>query len=88
MQGGRAVSKWNLFTQKIYKEGKAKNKNYQFRDALKDASRRKSEMGAMNVSRKSSRKSSRSAAATGGSRRTRTSSRGRSRSSRRSRSNQ
>lgn len=86
MQGGRAVSKWNLFTKKIYKEGKAKNKNYQFRDALRDASRRKSEMGAMNVSRKKGR----SAAATGGSRRSRTSSKGRSRSSSkgRSRSNQ
>ena len=25
MKGGRAVSQWNLFTQKVYKEGKAKN---------------------------------------------------------------
>jgi hypothetical protein len=68
MKGGRAVSQWNLFTQKVYKEGKAKNSNYKFRDALKDASRRKAEMGSMNVSRKRSRKSARSAALTGGSR--------------------
>lgn len=68
MKGGRAVSQWNLFTQKVYKEGKAKNSNYKFRDALKDASRRKGEMGSMNVSRKRSRKSARSAAMAGGSR--------------------
>jgi hypothetical protein len=72
MKGGRAVSKWNLFTQKVYKEGKAKNSNYKFRDALRDASRRKAEMGSMNVSRKRSRKSSRSASLAGGSRRNRT----------------
>jgi hypothetical protein len=36
---------WNLFVKKIYHEGKAKNKTYQFKDALKDASKRKSEMG-------------------------------------------
>ena len=41
---GKKLSSWNLFVQKVYKEGKAKNKNYEFRHALKDASRRKHEM--------------------------------------------
>lgn len=39
------ASAWNLFVKKIYKEGKAKNPNYEFRQALVDASKRKSEMG-------------------------------------------
>ena len=42
-------SQWNLFVQKIYKEEKAKAKakgsTYEFKQALKDASDRKSEMG-------------------------------------------
>lgn len=78
MKGGRAVSQWNLFTQKVYKEGKAKNVNYKFKDALRDASRRKAEMGSMSVSRKRTRKSGRSAAMTGGKKRSRTQSRTRS----------
>jgi hypothetical protein len=78
MKGGRAASQWNLFTQKVYKEGKAKNANYKFRDALRDASRRKAEMGSMSVSRKRTRKSGRSAALAGGKRRARTQSRTRS----------
>ena len=41
------LSKWNLFTKKIFKEGKAKNSNYTFQQALKDASKRKGEMGSM-----------------------------------------
>lgn len=41
---GKKLSSWNLFVQKVYKEGKAKNKSYEFRHALKDASRRKHEM--------------------------------------------
>ena len=75
MKGGRAASQWNLFTQKVYKEGKAKNANYKFRDALRDASRRKAEMGSMSVSRKRTRKNGRSAAMTGGRKRSRTQSR-------------
>jgi hypothetical protein len=43
----RKLSAWNLFVMKIYKEGKAKNKNYDFKQALDDASMRKSEMGKM-----------------------------------------
>jgi hypothetical protein len=38
-------SAWNEFVSKIFKEGKQKNPNYQFKDALKDASKRKGEMG-------------------------------------------
>ena len=45
MQGGRKLSSWNLFVKKVYKEGKAKNSNYEFKQALVDASKRKSEMG-------------------------------------------
>lgn len=45
MKGGRKLSKWNLFVKKIYREGKSKNGNYDFKNALIDASSRKSEMG-------------------------------------------
>ncbi len=46
MKGGkRGLTPWNLFVKKIYREGKSKNANYGFKDALKDASRRKGEMG-------------------------------------------
>jgi hypothetical protein len=38
-------SAWNEFVSKIFKEGKQKNPNYKFKDALKDASKRKGEMG-------------------------------------------
>ena len=47
MKGGRKLSPWNLFVQKVYNEGKAKDSNYDFSQALKDASERKSEMGSM-----------------------------------------
>lgn len=39
-----APSKWNLFVKKIYHEGKRSNPNYEFKNALKDASKRKAEM--------------------------------------------
>jgi hypothetical protein len=39
------MSAWNDFVKKIYWENKKKNKNFQFKDALKEASRRKGEMG-------------------------------------------
>lgn len=38
-------SAWNMFVKKIYEEGKSKNSNYEFKQALVDASKRKSEMG-------------------------------------------
>jgi hypothetical protein len=44
MKGGRKLSAWNLFVKKVYREGKNKNKNYSFKQALADASSRKSEM--------------------------------------------
>lgn len=40
-------SQWNMFVKKVYEEGHAKDSNYQFKDALKDASLRKSEMSKM-----------------------------------------
>ena len=39
------MSAWNDFVKKIYWENKKKNKNFQFKDALREASRRKGEMG-------------------------------------------
>jgi hypothetical protein len=45
----RKLTSWNLFVKKVYQEGKAKakakNTNYDFKQALVDASKRKSEMG-------------------------------------------
>jgi len=38
-------SEWNMFVKKIYEEGKSKDSNYEFKQALIDASKRKSEMG-------------------------------------------
>lgn len=38
-------SEWNMFVKKIYEEGKAEDPNYEFKQALIDASKRKSEMG-------------------------------------------
>ncbi len=46
MKGGkRALSSWNIFVKKVYREGKSTDSNYQFKDALRDASKRKGEMG-------------------------------------------
>ena len=46
MNGGkRKLSSWNIFVKKIYQEGHSKNKSYSFKQALSDASKRKSEMG-------------------------------------------
>ena len=53
MQGGRKLSSWNLFVKKVYSEGKKSNKNYSFKQALSDASKRKSEMGNVSSSVKS-----------------------------------
>ena len=41
------MTAWNDFVKKIYYEGKKNNAAYQFKDALKDASARKGEMGKM-----------------------------------------
>ena len=46
MNGGkRKLSSWNLLVKKVYHEGRSKNKSYSFKQALSDASKRKSEMG-------------------------------------------
>jgi hypothetical protein len=39
------MTAWNDFVKKIYHEGHDKDPNYMFKHALKDASKRKSEMG-------------------------------------------
>ena len=44
------MSAWNDFVKKIYWENKKKNKNFQFKDALKEASMRKDEMGSSSKS--------------------------------------
>lgn len=46
------MSAWNDFVKKIYWENKKKNKNYQFKDALREASKRKGEMGSSSSSSK------------------------------------
>ena len=50
------ASEWNLFVKKIYEEGKKSNSSYQFKDALKEASERKSEMKSMNLGKGASTK--------------------------------
>jgi hypothetical protein len=52
------MSAWNDFVKKIYWENKKKNKNFQFKDALREASRRKGEMGSSSSSSSKSNKSS------------------------------
>jgi hypothetical protein len=64
------MTAWNDFVKKIYHEGHNKDSNYSFKQALKDASARKSEMGktgtavktetAMGVKSKSSKSSRKS----------------------------
>ena len=43
------MTAWNDFVKKIYQEGKKNNPDYQFKNALKDASARKGEMGKMDT---------------------------------------
>jgi hypothetical protein len=56
------MTAWNDFVSKIYNEEHKKNPNYMFKHALKDASKRKSEMGstASGVKSKKSKKSRKS----------------------------
>jgi hypothetical protein len=44
------MTAWNDFVKKIYHEGHDKNNNYSFKQALKDASKRKGEMGSSSSS--------------------------------------
>ncbi len=63
MKGGRKLSEWNLFVKKIYDEGKSKDENYEFGQALADASERKKEMKmgiASGIKSKKSKKSKKS----------------------------
>jgi hypothetical protein len=53
-------SEWNMFVKKIYEEGKAKDSSYEFKQALMDASKRKSEMGRSSASGVKSKKSKKS----------------------------
>lgn len=53
-------SEWNMFVKKIYHEGKKKDSKYEFKQALKDASKRKSEMGSSSSSSKSRKHKKRS----------------------------
>ena len=68
MQGGRKLSNWNLFVKKVYKEGKASNPSYDFKQALSDASKRKSEMNNMGhgIKTRKAKKGSRKMALAGG----------------------
>jgi hypothetical protein len=87
MQGGRKLSSWNIFVKKIYQEGHAKDKNYSFKQALSDASKRKGEMGSntgMGTKKMRKSKKSRSMALAGGRSRRRSMSRSGTRSRRRS----
>ena len=43
-KGTRKISKWTAFVKKIYQEMKKKDKNVKLGAAMKEASRRKSEM--------------------------------------------
>jgi hypothetical protein len=65
------MSAWNDFVKKIYWENHKKNSNYSFKDALKEASKRKGEMGTgMGKSKKMNKsKANKSKAKKGGKRR-------------------
>jgi hypothetical protein len=41
----RKPSEWNMFVKKVFEEGRKKNPGFKFKDALKEASDRKNEMG-------------------------------------------
>lgn len=80
MQGGRKLSQWNIFVKKIYQEGHAKNKDYSFKQALTDASKRKGEMGSSSAMKtKKTKRSKKSRSIAGGKSSRRTISRGKSR---------
>jgi len=49
------MTAWNDFVKKIYHEGHKKDKNYSFKQALQDGSKRKGEMGSSASSSKMSK---------------------------------
>jgi hypothetical protein len=61
------MTAWNDFVKRIYHEGKKNNKNYSFKQALTDASKRKGEMGSMTKSSKKSSKGKKGGAVYGSS---------------------
>lgn len=63
------MSAWNDFVKKIYWENHKKNSNYSFKDALKEASKRKGEMGKSSSGMGKSKKANKSKAKKGGKRR-------------------
>ena len=80
MQGGRKLSQWNIFVKKIYHEGHSKNKDYSFKQALTDASKRKGEMGSSSaMGTKKTKQSKNRRSLTGGKSRRRSSASGKSR---------
>jgi hypothetical protein len=54
------MTAWNDFVKKIYHEGHKKDKNYSFKQALQDGSKRKGEMGSSSSSSSSSSKMTKS----------------------------
>jgi len=44
------MTSWTDFVSKVFKEGRVKDKNYSFKQALQDASKRKGEMSSMKSS--------------------------------------
>ena len=53
------MTAWNDLVKKIYHEGHNKDKSYSFKQALQDASKRKSEMGSSSASASGPSKKSR-----------------------------
>jgi hypothetical protein len=50
------MSAWTNFVKKVFMEGKKKNPAFQFKDAMKEASKRKSEMGTTTKKARTSKK--------------------------------
>ena len=50
------MTAWNDFVKKIYHEGHNKDSSYSFKQALQDASKRKSEMGSSSSTSKKTKK--------------------------------
>ena len=63
------MSAWNDFVKKIYWENHKKNSNYSFKDALKEASKRKGEMGKSNTTMVKPKKMNKTKAKKGGKKR-------------------
>jgi len=51
MDNIRMASAWNMFVNKVFEEGRMKNKAFSFKEALSEASKRKGEMGSMSATK-------------------------------------